>query len=104
MEEIRNNGNSDVIIFLVGNQTDLIQSGQIAEVSINDAEQFAKINNLSGFIETSAKANYNVEKAFTDFCQVLLNRWSEKSESAQSQPINGTNLKQAAKKQKKKCC
>ena len=64
MNEIKQNTNSDVVIYLIGNQADLVNSGQIAEVNTSDAEAFVRSNNLSGFMETSAKSGINVDKAF----------------------------------------
>ncbi|CAF3182033.1 unnamed protein product [Rotaria socialis] len=60
IEEVRAERGSDVIIMLVGNKTDLADRRQ---VSTADGEQKAKDFNVM-FIETSAKAGYNVKQLF----------------------------------------
>jgi Ras-related protein Rab-6A len=60
IEEVRSERGSDVIIMLVGNKTDLADKRQ---VSTEDGEQKAKELNVM-FIETSAKAGYNVKQLF----------------------------------------
>ncbi|CAF4614180.1 unnamed protein product [Rotaria magnacalcarata] len=60
IEEVRAERGSDVIIMLVGNKTDLADKRQ---VSTADGEQKAKDFNVM-FIETSAKAGYNVKQLF----------------------------------------
>lgn len=78
LEEIRQNAASDVVIYLVGNQIDLINSGgENREVTLEEAAEFSKQNNLAGFRETSARHGTNVHEAFTEFCSILFNRWKE---------------------------
>ena len=60
MEEVRQNGNPDMVIMLIGNKSDLDQRRQ---VSTEEGERFAKDNNLI-FMETSAKTAFNVEEVF----------------------------------------
>jgi Ras-related protein Rab-2A len=103
MQEIRQNGNEDVIIYLVGNQVDLIESGQSSEVLTKDAESFVKQHNLSGYIETSAKSGMNVEKAFSEFCKILVQKWKERQENDPTPKPQVVNLNQQVKKSKK-CC
>lgn len=57
---MRTERGSDVIIMLVGNKTDLADKRQ---VSIDEGENKAKELNVM-FIETSAKAGYNVKQLF----------------------------------------
>ena len=59
---MRTERGSDVIIMLVGNKTDLSDKRQ---VSTEDGERKAKELNVM-FIETSAKAGYNVKQLFRD--------------------------------------
>eukprot|EP01135_Chromosphaera_perkinsii_P002568 Nk52_evm84s224 gene=Nk52_evmTU84s224 len=60
IEDVRTERGNDVIIMLVGNKTDL---GDKRQVSIEEGEQKAKELNVM-FIETSAKAGYNVKSLF----------------------------------------
>ena len=60
LEEVRQNGNPDMTIMLIGNKSDLDARRQ---VSTEEGERFAKEHSLI-FMETSAKTSYNVEEAF----------------------------------------
>ncbi len=60
IDDVRNERGSDVIIMLVGNKTDLSDKRQ---VSTEEGERKAKELNVM-FIETSAKAGYNVKQLF----------------------------------------
>ena len=64
IDDVRTERGSDVIIMLVGNKTDLSDKRQ---VSTEDGERKAKELNVM-FIETSAKAGYNVKQLFRDAC------------------------------------
>jgi Ras-related protein Rab-6A len=60
IDDVRTERGSDVLIMLVGNKTDLSDKRQ---VSTEDGEKKAKELNVM-FIETSAKAGYNVKQLF----------------------------------------
>ena len=60
LEEARQNSNSNMVIMLIGNKSDLEQR---RAVSTKEGEQFAKEHGLI-FLETSAKTASNVETAF----------------------------------------
>lgn len=57
IEEVRGERGSDVIIVLVGNKTDLVDKRQ---VSIEEGDSKAREYNVM-FIETSAKAGFNIK-------------------------------------------
>lgn len=62
IHELRQNIHSnDVHIVLVGNKADLVQQRQ---VSAEEGEELARDEHLSGFLETSAKDNMNVDETF----------------------------------------
>jgi Ras-related protein Rab-6A len=67
VDDVRTERGSDVIIVLVGNKTDLNEKRQ---VSIEEGEKKAKEFNVL-FIETSAKAGYNVKALFRKIAQAL---------------------------------
>ncbi|KAI8982616.1 ras family-domain-containing protein [Pilobolus umbonatus] len=60
IDDVRAERGTDVIIVLVGNKTDL---GDKRQVSVEEGEKKAKEYNIM-FIETSAKAGYNVKGLF----------------------------------------
>lgn len=68
IDDVRTERGSDVIIMLVGNKTDLSDKRQ---VSTEEGERKAKELNVM-FIETSAKAGYNVKQVNFEFLNVNL--------------------------------
>ncbi|TNV84572.1 hypothetical protein FGO68_gene16310 [Halteria grandinella] len=67
LEEVRQNGNPDMVIMLIGNKCDMDSRRQ---VSTEEGERFAKDNGLI-FLETSAKTAFNVEDAFLQTSQMI---------------------------------
>ncbi|KAJ3312294.1 Ras- protein Rab-6A [Blyttiomyces sp. JEL0837] len=67
VDDVRAERGTDVIIVLVGNKTDLSDKRQ---VSTEEGEKKAKEFNVM-FIETSAKAGYNVKALFRKIAQAL---------------------------------
>eukprot|EP01017_Pseudomicrothorax_dubius_P046204 TRINITY_DN8107_c0_g1_i2.p1 TRINITY_DN8107_c0_g1~~TRINITY_DN8107_c0_g1_i2.p1 ORF type:complete len:220 (+),score=58.43 TRINITY_DN8107_c0_g1_i2:74-733(+) len=63
IKEMRTHGESDLVILLIGNKKDLRATDLAEQVRVEDAEEFAKKNGLM-YVETSAKENLDVEKAF----------------------------------------
>ena len=61
LQEVKEHGNPDMVIMLIGNKADLGETKR--RVSTEEGERFAKTHGLI-FIETSAKTAYNVEEAF----------------------------------------
>lgn len=71
IDDVRTERGSDVIIMLVGNKTDLSDKRQ---VSTEEGERKAKELNVM-FIETSAKAGYNVKQVCAQLIQFCLIFW-----------------------------
>ncbi|KAK4557634.1 hypothetical protein RGQ29_007409 [Quercus rubra] len=67
IEEVCTERSSDVIIVLVGNKTDLVEKRQ---VSIEEGETKARELNVM-FIETSAKAGFNIKALFRKIAAAL---------------------------------
>mmetsp|Transcript_4397 Transcript_4397/g.7248 ORF Transcript_4397/g.7248 Transcript_4397/m.7248 type:complete len:213 (-) Transcript_4397:601-1239(-) len=67
ISEVRTERGSDVIIFLVGNKTDLLDKRQ---VSIEEGDAKAREHSVN-FIETSAKAGLNVKALFRKIAAAL---------------------------------
>lgn len=68
IEDVRAERGNDVIIVLVGNKTDLADK---RHVSIDEGEKKAQELGVSLFIETSAKAGYNVKQLFRRIAAAL---------------------------------
>ncbi|OVA02478.1 Small GTPase superfamily [Macleaya cordata] len=101
IEEVRTERGSDVIIVLVGNKTDLVDKRQ---VSIEEGEAKARDLNVM-FIETSAKAGFNIKALFRKIAAALpgmetlsstkqedmvdVNLKSTNANASQSQPQGG---------------
>ncbi|KAH7445626.1 hypothetical protein KP509_01G018400 [Ceratopteris richardii] len=67
VEEVRTERGGDVIIMLVGNKTDLVDKRQ---VSIEEGDAKAKEFGVM-FIETSAKAGFNIKALFRKIAAAL---------------------------------
>lgn len=67
ISEVRTERGSDVIIFVVGNKTDLVDKRQ---VSIEEGDAKARELNVN-FIETSAKAGLNIKALFRKIAAAL---------------------------------
>ncbi|KAM4072385.1 hypothetical protein ACB094_11G135000 [Castanea mollissima] len=87
IEEVRTKRGSDVIIVLVGNKTDLVEKRQ---VSIEEGEAKACDLNVI-FIETGAKAGFNIKALFRKIA-VALPRMETLSSTKQEDMID-VNLK-----------
>ena len=61
LAEVKEHGNPDMVIMLIGNKADLGETKR--RVSTEEGERLAKQHDIF-FIETSAKTAYNVEEAF----------------------------------------
>ncbi|XP_071686671.1 ras-related protein RABA6a-like [Rutidosis leptorrhynchoides] len=75
LHELREYGNRDMVIVLVGNKSDLVDS---REVKIEDGQSLAQLEDLC-FMETSAKDNLNVEDAFLQMITKVFEIASQKS-------------------------
>jgi len=92
IEDIRNERGSDVIIALVGNKTDLADKRQ---VSLEEGEEKAKKEDIL-FIETSAKAAYNIKALFKKLANALPSTEKEvtPTETASTVTLTAENTEQ----------
>lgn len=67
VEDVRTERGTDVVIMIVGNKTDLADRRQ---VSTDEGERVAREQGVL-FIETSAKANYNIKALFQHLATTL---------------------------------
>uniref|UniRef100_A0A915LDZ6 Ras-related protein Rab-13 n=1 Tax=Romanomermis culicivorax TaxID=13658 RepID=A0A915LDZ6_ROMCU len=70
LRNIDQHANSDVERMLLANKCDVVDKRVITK---ERGEQIAREHNLP-FLETSAKANINVDKAFYDLTELILNK------------------------------
>lgn len=92
IEDVRNERGNDVIMVLVGNKTDASEKRQ---VSVEEGEDRASKEGIM-FIETSAKAGFNIKSLFRKLATSLPGM-----ETAQpQQPVNLIDIKLTAKKDK----
>ncbi|KAL1831681.1 hypothetical protein DCAR_0101671 [Daucus carota subsp. sativus] len=106
LKELRDHADSNIVIMLIGNKTDL---KHLRAVATEDAQGFAEKEGLS-FIETSALEATNVEKAFQTILAEIYRIISKKSlssnEPAATTIKEGQTLVVGAQESntKKPCC
>lgn len=106
LKELRDHADSNIVIMLIGNKTDL---KHLRAVATEDAQGFAEKEGLS-FIETSALEATNVEKAFQTILAEIYRIISKKSlssnEAAPTTIKEGQTLVVGAQEAntKKPCC
>ncbi|KAJ3033557.1 Ras- protein Rab-6A [Rhizophlyctis rosea] len=100
VDDVRAERGNDVIIVLVGNKTDLSDKRQ---VSTEEGEKKAKEFNVM-FIETSAKAGYNVKALFRKIAQALPGMEQQGAEGGGSQMIDVKLNPSAAKPNEGSSC
>ena len=109
IEELKNNGDSDVCILLIGNKCDLEDERQVTQDdALKKAEQFD-----IAFLETSALQAVNIEKAFNNMIEQISKKINIGNDDEKNNKIqeNGITLnanehldKGNNAKKKKKCC
>ena len=107
LRELRSHSNPDAKIFLIGNKLDLEFE---REVDKTTAENYAKDNKMSLFMEASAKTGFNAQKIFIDAAKVLYEDYQKYQKDSDSiklenntKKINDTKTGQDSIK-KGKCC
>lgn len=91
--ELREFGNPEMVVVLIGNKSDL--SDQSRQVGMEDGQTLAQLEGLC-FMETSAKENLNVEEAFYHMITRIHEITSQKSleTTTDSSTLNGGKLVQ----------
>ncbi|XP_010458259.1 PREDICTED: ras-related protein RABA2a-like [Camelina sativa] len=89
LKELRDHADSNIVIMLIGNKTDL---KHLRAVATEDAQSYAEKEGLS-FIETSALEASNVEKAFQTILSEIYRIISKKSISS-DQGTTNANVKE----------
>ncbi|KAK4749131.1 hypothetical protein SAY87_026580 [Trapa incisa] len=88
LTELRDFGNPDMVVVLVGNKSDL---GHSREVDLEQGKSLAEAENLC-FMETSALQNLNVEEAFLEMINRIHKITSQKVLEAKSSEAVGNGL------------
>ncbi|KAJ6817858.1 ras-related protein RABA2a-like [Iris pallida] len=94
LKELRDHADSNIVIMLIGNKTDL---KHLRAVASEDAQGYAEKEGLS-FIETSALEATNVESAFQVILAEIYRTISKKTLSSPDEPVaaaaNGGGVKE----------
>ena len=107
LKELRDHADSNIVIMLIGNKTDL---KHLRAVATEDAQSYAEKEGLS-LIETSALEATNVEKAFQTILSEIYRIISKKSLNS-DEPAAAANIKEgktivvgeSEANSKKACC
>jgi GTPase SAR1 family protein len=107
LNELKQYVEPDCVVMLIGNKVDLCdRNDKKREVSIEEAKNYAKENNLM-FYETSAYSNLGVNECFEDLLQEIYN---ERRKVTNKQKMAYNNMIRLAARDKKvltsqsKCC
>jgi small GTP-binding protein len=107
LKEMRKYSNPDTKVFLIGNKIDLEKERKINK---EEGEMFSKNNNISLFLETSAKIGFNTEKIFIEACRLLYKDYlthkkNKKNKKIVTFPIdNKKQLNNQGHEMKNSCC
>ena len=91
LNDIKTQSNPDIKIILIGNKFDLEDRRQVEK---ERGENFCKENELSFFMETSAKSGHNVINLFNEAAKILYEKYKEIKEMKNknnNSPYSNTN-------------
>ena len=102
MKELRAKAEPDCVCFLAGNKLDLVQENpSLRQVSEEEARELAKELDLVP-IETSAKANLNVNEVFESLVECI-HRVRKDNDEVEETPVVKPGFKRNDEKDEK-CC
>ena len=116
LNELRNKGNPDINIFLIGNKVDLEDNRKVTK---EEAIDFVDNNKIKLFLETSAKTGFKAKNIFIEAAKVLYEQHLKYKDrpsrpeslasivtrdSNRSLPMNVTLEDEKTEKKKKGCC
>lgn len=84
LRNIDEHANEDVEKMILGNKCDIEDKRQVPK---DKGDNIAREHGIP-FLETSAKSNINVEQAFMDLAQAILNKTPGKEADGHSKPVN----------------
>ena len=97
LRELRTHSNPDVKVFLIGNKSDLEAE---REVTTEQGENFYKQNNLSLFMESSAKTGFNTQKIFVKAAEILYEDYNKYKDDNSSNDMGSTDENNVNNRQK----
>ena len=103
IRDLKNNGDEKIVLFLIGNKNDLNDDRVI---DTNEGKNKAKENKMF-FLETSAKNNDNVNKAFDEIINNIFDAYKNLIEEEENTINKGNGIDILNTKdmnKKKKCC
>jgi len=109
LDELKNQANPDIRIFLVGNKADLEEK---REVQKEDGLKYKNDQKLDMFMESSAKTGYNARNVLVEAAKILYKdylklRDAEENEKNPNKNNSGNqkiSKQDGGQKEKKKCC
>ena len=116
LNELRNKGNPDINIFLIGNKVDLEDNRKVTK---EEAIDFVDNNKIKLFLETSAKTGFKAKNIFIEAAKVLYEQHLKYKDrpsrpeslasivtrdSNRSLPMNVTLEDEKKERKKKGCC
>ena len=109
LDELKNQANPDIRIFLVGNKADLEEKRQVQK---EEGVKYKNDQKLDLFMECSAKTGYNARNVLVEAAKILYKdylkiRDAEENENNPNKNNSGNqriNKQEDGKNPKKKCC
>ena len=99
---IKDAADEDIIIYLIGNKSDLIYEEGRA-VKKKDAIEFANKYKLQGYAECSAKNNENIQETFKKFYNLIYNKNKNKIKEKNKMKLE-LMCKKKNEKKNESCC
>ena len=99
---IKDAADEDIIIYLIGNKSDLIYEEGRA-VKKKDAIEFANKYKLQGYAECSAKNNENIQETFKKFYNLIYNKNKNKIKEKNKMKLE-IMCKKKNEKKNESCC
>ncbi|OOF96213.1 hypothetical protein ASPCADRAFT_506966 [Aspergillus carbonarius ITEM 5010] len=73
LHDLRQIAEDGIVVILVGNKSDLAgdERSHQRRVTRQEAEEWCRLNNITHYVETSAKSGENVERAFLEVAEMI---------------------------------
>lgn len=73
LKEVEKHGKTDVEIVVIANKNDIVEAGEIPEVTMRDIQEFESRTKLTVYL-ASAKSGKNVEATFLELTKTLIHK------------------------------